>query len=94
VELGYNLQLQKKEDAKIYYDQAIVRLKKPKWSLRYRQFIRKKVLLDYALKSYQIASDLEPKYNFNYQKAYGQLGNTEMMISTFLDESYANPQNS
>jgi hypothetical protein len=29
VELGYNLQLQKKEDdAKIYYDQAIVRLKK------------------------------------------------------------------
>jgi hypothetical protein len=29
-----------------------------------------KVLLDYALKSYQIASDLEPKYNFNYQKAY------------------------
>jgi hypothetical protein len=55
-----------------------------------------KVLLDYALKSYQIASDLEPKYNFNYQKGllYGQLGNTEMMISTFLDESYANPQNS
>jgi hypothetical protein len=42
--------------------------RKPKWSLRYRQFIR--VLLDYALKSYQIASDLEPKYNFNYQKAY------------------------
>jgi hypothetical protein len=31
---------------------------------------REKVLLDYALKSYQIASDLEPKYNFNYQKAY------------------------
>jgi hypothetical protein len=28
----------------------------------------KKVLLDYALKSYQIASDLEPKYNFNYQR--------------------------
>jgi hypothetical protein len=28
----------------------------------------KKVLLDYALKSYQIASDLEAKYNFNYQK--------------------------
>jgi hypothetical protein len=28
VELGYNLQLQKKDDAKIYYDQAIGRLKK------------------------------------------------------------------
>ena len=24
---------------------------------------------------------------------YGQLSNTEMMISTFLDEAYANPQN-
>ena len=48
------------------------------------------------MKSYQIASELEPKHNFNYQKGllYGQLGNTEMMISTFLDESYANPQNS
>jgi hypothetical protein len=45
---------------------------------------------------YQTATDLEAKYNFNYQKGllYGQLGNTEMMISTFLDESYANPQNS
>jgi hypothetical protein len=42
VELGYNLQLQKKEDdAKIYYDQAMVDSRKPKWSL-YRQFIRKK----------------------------------------------------
>jgi hypothetical protein len=60
VELGYNLQLQKKEDdAKIYYDQGLDTQEKPKWSLRYRQFIRK-VLLDYALKSYQIASDLEP----------------------------------
>jgi hypothetical protein len=28
VELGYNLQLQKEDDAKIYYDQAIGRLKK------------------------------------------------------------------
>jgi tetratricopeptide (TPR) repeat protein len=98
VELGYNLQLQKKEDdAKIYYDQAIGRLKKnPNEVYGIASSFEKKVLLDYALKSYQIASDLEPKYNFNYQKGllYGQLGNTEMMISTFLDESYANPQNS
>jgi tetratricopeptide (TPR) repeat protein len=98
VELGYNLQLQKNEDnAKIYYDQAIGRLKKnPNEVYSIASSFEKKVLLDYALKSYQIASDLEPKYNFNYQKGllYGQLGNTEMMISIFLDESYANPQNS
>jgi tetratricopeptide (TPR) repeat protein len=98
VELGYNLQLQKNEDnAKIYYDQAIGRLKKnPNEVYSIASSFEKKVLLDYALRSYQIASDLEPKYNFNYQKGllYGQLGNTEMMISIFLDESYANPQNS
>jgi hypothetical protein len=40
--LGYNLQLQKKEDNKIYYDQGLADSRKPKWSLRYRQFIREK----------------------------------------------------
>jgi tetratricopeptide (TPR) repeat protein len=98
VELGYNFQLQKNEaKAKIYYDQAIDRIKKnPNEVYGIASTFEKKVLLDYALKSYQTATDLEAKYNFNYQKGllYGQLGNTEMMISTFLDESYANPQNS
>ena len=56
----------------------------------------RKVLLDYALKSYQKAVELQPNFNFNYQIGllYGQLGNIEMMISTFLDEAFANPQNS
>jgi tetratricopeptide (TPR) repeat protein len=98
VELGYNFQLQKNEaKAKSYYDQAIDRIKKnPNEVYGIASTFEKKVLLDYALKSYQTATDLEVKYNFNYQKGllYGQLGNTEMMISTFLDESYANPQNS
>jgi tetratricopeptide (TPR) repeat protein len=98
VELGYNFQLQKNEaKAKSYYDQAIDRIKKnPNEVYGIASTFEKKVLLDYALKSYQTATDLEAKYNFNYQKGllYGQLGNTEMMISTFLDESYANPQNS
>ncbi|PKH66869.1 hypothetical protein CXF59_13210 [Flavobacterium sp. ALD4] len=98
VELGYNFQLQKNEaKAKSYYDQAIDRIKKnPNEVYGIASSFEKKVLLDYALKSYQTATDLEVKYNFNYQKGllYGQLGNMEMMISTFLDESYANPQNS
>jgi tetratricopeptide (TPR) repeat protein len=56
----------------------------------------RKVLLEYALKSYQTATALQQNFNFNYQMAllYGQLGKSEMMISTFLDEAYANPQNS
>ncbi|WP_281336913.1 tetratricopeptide repeat protein [Flavobacterium eburneipallidum] len=98
VELGYNYQLQKNEaSAKKHYDQAIDRIKKnPNEVYGIANSFERKVLLDYALKSYQTATSIEPKYNFNYQMAqlYGQLGNTEMMIATFLDEAYANPPNS
>ena len=98
VELGYNFQLQKNEaSAKKHYDEAIERIKKnPSEVYGIANSFERKVLLDYALKSYQTATALQPNFNFNYQIAllYGQLGNTEMMISTFLDEAYANPQNS
>jgi len=98
VELGYNFQLQKNEaSAKKYYDEAIERIKKnPNEVYGIANSFERKVLLDYALKSYQTAMEIAPNFNFNYQIAllYGQLSNTEMMISTFLDEAFANPQNS
>jgi tetratricopeptide (TPR) repeat protein len=98
VELGYNYQLQKDEaSAKKNYDEAIACIKKnPNEVYGIANSFEKKVLLEYALKSYQIATEIEPKYNFRYQMAmlYGQLGNTEMMIANFLDEAYANPLNS
>jgi tetratricopeptide (TPR) repeat protein len=98
VELGYNFQLQKNEaSAKKYYDEAIERIKKnPNEVYGIANSFERKVLLEYALKSYQTAMELAPNFNFNSPIAllYGQLGNTEMMISTFLDEAYANPQNS
>jgi len=98
VELGYNFQLQKNDaKAKIYYEQALERIKKnPNEVYGISNSFERKVLLDYALKSYQTASALEPNFNFNYQIGllYGQLSNMEMMISTFLDEAFANPQNS
>jgi tetratricopeptide (TPR) repeat protein len=98
IELGYNFQLQKNDaKAKNFYDQALERIKKnPNEVYGISNSFEKKVLLDYALKSYQTATELEPNFNFNYQIAllYGQLGNAEMMISTFLNEAYANPQNS
>ena len=97
VELGYNFQLQKNEaSAKKYYDEAIDRIKKnPNEVYGISATFEKKVLLEQALKSYQVALELVPTFNFNYQMAllYGQLGNTEMMISTFLTESFVNPQN-
>ena len=98
VELGYNFQLQKNEaSAKKQYDEAIQRIKNnPNEVYGIANSFERKALLEYALKSYQTATALQPNFNFNYQMAllYGQLGKTEMMISTFLDEAYANPQNS
>lgn len=98
VELGYNFQLQKNDaKAQNYYEQALDRIKKnPNEVYGISNSFEKKVLLEYALKSYQTAATLEPNFNFNYQVGllYGQLGNQEMMISTFLDEAFANPQNS
>lgn len=98
VELGYNFHLQKDDaSAKKFYDQAIERIKKnPNEVYAIENAFERKSLIDYALKSYQTALTIEPQFNFNYQMAqlYGQLGNTEMMIATFLDEAFANPQNS
>lgn len=95
VELGYNFHLQKDDDkAKKYYNQAIDAIRKnPNEVFGIAAVFERRVLLDYALNAYKLGKELEPKFNFNYQVAllYGQLGNTEMMISTFLDEAYANP---
>ncbi len=98
VELGYNFQLQKKEEqAKTYYEQALERIRKnPNEVYGISYSFDKKGLLEYALKTYELAVELQPDFNFNYQIGllYGQLGNQEKMIATFLDEAYANPQNS
>ncbi|NRT14612.1 tetratricopeptide (TPR) repeat protein [Flavobacterium sp. 28A] len=98
VELGFNFQLQKEEaKAKAYYEQAIERIKKNARDVYgVSSAFEKKTLLDYTLKAYETATATEPNYNFNYQKAllFGQLGNTDMMISTLLDEAYATPQSS
>lgn len=98
VELGYNYQLQKNEtEAKKYYEQAIEKIKEnPSHVYAVANTFEKKVLLDYALKAYQLGASLEPRFNFNYQIAviYGQLGNTDLMIEKFLDEAYKNPQSS
>lgn len=97
IELGYNFQLQKNDiKAKEQYDQALEKINKnPNEVYSIASSFEKKVLLEYALKSYKTAADLEPNFNFNYQMAllYGQLGNQEMMTRMFLDESFANPQN-
>ncbi len=96
VELGYNYHLQK-DDAKArsYYDQAIDKIRQnPNDVYGVAGVFESRVLIEYALQAYKLASELEPKFNFNFQMAslYGQSGNSDMMIATFLDESYKNPQ--
>lgn len=95
VELGANFQLKKDEDkARKYFEQALDRVKKnPNEVHAVAGAFERKVLIDYALKAYELAVSLDQKFNFNYQMAllYGQKGNTDMMIEKFLTESYNNP---
>ncbi|WP_374174344.1 tetratricopeptide repeat protein [Flavobacterium tructae] len=97
VELGYNFQLQKNDaKAKSYYEQAIEKIKtNPNDVYGVGNSFEKKVLLEYALRSYQTAMSIQPNYNFNFQigMLYGQLGQTDQMIDLLLTESYKNPQN-
>ena len=97
VELGFNFQLQKnQEKAKKYFDQALDKIKKtPNEVYQVAYAFEKKTLVDYALQAYQIAFELEPKFNFNFQMAllYGQKGDIDMMIEKFITESSNNPQN-
>ncbi|RUT69684.1 tetratricopeptide repeat protein [Flavobacterium cupreum] len=97
VELGYNFQLQKNESkAKNYYDQAIEKIRTNSNDVYgIGNSFEKKVLLEYALKAYQTAMEVQPNYNFNFQigMLYGQLGKTDLMIDLLLTESFKNPQN-
>lgn len=97
VELGYNYQLQKnQEKANKYYNQAIDRIKKNANEVYGIAYVfERKALIDFALLAYQTAVEKEPKLSFNFQMAvlYGQQGNVNQMIDTFLDEAFVNPQN-
>ncbi len=97
VELGYNYQLKKDDaNAKKYYEESLnVIRKNPNEVYNIANAFERKSLIDYALKAYELALTLEPKFNFNYQMGllYGQMGNTDMMIEKFLTEAYTNPQN-
>lgn len=96
VELGYNFKIQQQDEkAQKYFEQALAKIKSnPNEVYGIANSFEKKVLLDYALQAYKTAVQLQPNFNFNYQKGllYGQLGNTDMMISTFLDEAFVHQE--
>lgn len=96
IELGYNYQLQKDDkNAAKNYEKAIDKINEnPSNVYAIAGNFEKKSLLDYALKSYQLAVKLEPKFSFNQQMAvlYGQQGKVDLMIEKFLEEGEKNPQ--
>ena len=96
VELGYNYQLQKNENnTQYYYNQAIDKIKTNAYEVyAIAATFEKKVLLERALQAYEVAEQTQPTLKFNYQKGvlYGQLGNMEKMVETFLDEAYVAQQ--
>ena len=97
VELGYNYQLQKNmAKAEKSYNAAVKAVAdNPSYVYTVANVFEQKVLLDYAIKTYDTASSVNKSMNFDYQLALiqGQLGNTDQMIEKLLSYAYNN-QNS
>ncbi|MFD2908754.1 hypothetical protein ACFSX9_08385 [Flavobacterium ardleyense] len=97
IELGYNFKLQKKEaEAKKQYELALKEVEKePNYAYQIASSFEKKVLLDWAIKTYEIAQKAKPALNFDYQMAMlqGQLGNLDSMLEKLLDYGFKNPEN-
>lgn len=97
IELGYNFQLQnQKEKAIPYYDEALSWVEKDPFSgyIIGRTF-QDNHLLDYALRAYNKAMELNPELNYHAYIAYiyGEKGEVENMFDTYLkmveqDESF------
>lgn len=97
VELGYNFQLQKNiSKAEKQYNLALDEVRKePNYAYQIGNIFEKKVLLDWALKVYDIAQKENPNLNFDYQIALieGQKGNVEGMTDKLLQFSFDKPDN-
>ncbi|MFB9270325.1 MULTISPECIES: tetratricopeptide repeat protein [Flavobacteriaceae] len=89
VELGYNYQLQYKQDsATFFYEKALKSIEKSKNKgyLIGRSF-QKNHLLDYALIAFKKSMEFNPNANFNLQIAaiYGEKADLENMFNTYLN---------
>lgn len=95
VELGYNYQLQNNTaKAEEYYKKAVDELATNiHFASGVAYAFEQKNLLERALQVYDYATAENPQFNFDFQKAriYGQMGNLELMIESFLDYAEKNP---
>ncbi len=94
VDLGYNHQLQGNNlKAEEYYKKAFEAVQENvNQASGVAYSFELKNLLEKALEVYNYATSQNDKLNFEYQKAriYGQLGNVEMMIESYLEYAYKN----
>ena len=84
VELGYNYQLDGHQStANDLYEESLQYIKKnPSYAFMIGRSFRQNHLLDYALKSYKIGKELNPKLNTEISEAqiYGEKGEREKMV--------------
>lgn len=97
VEIGYNYQLQKDmANAQKNYNIALESItENPTNVYNIAQAFEQKVLIEQAVKAYELAVKANPSLNFDYQLALlqGQLGNVGLMIEKLLSYAYNNQQN-
>jgi len=90
VEMGYNYQLQHQMDkATPLYDKALSAIDEiPILSYSIGRAFQKNHLLDYALKTYKKAMELNDNANFNIQIAYihGEKGEIDLMFMAYLNQ--------
>lgn len=95
VEMGYNYQLQNnKEKAEEYYQNAIdASIENVNYSSGIAYAFEQKSLLEKALQVYDTATKQTDRFNFDFQKAriYGQLGDIEKMIDSYLNYAGSTP---
>jgi len=89
IELGHNHALQNApEKAAEYYEKALTKINEnPNFGYSIAFRFQKYSLLDYALKAYSRAMELNPKLDYNYQLAriYGEQGNIDKMYNSYLN---------
>ncbi|MGB5321610.1 tetratricopeptide repeat protein, partial [Lutimonas sp.] len=89
VELGYNYQLNDNlPAAREFYEKSLEYVRKnPSYAFMIGRAFRQNHLLDYALNSYQIAKQINPKLNTEISEAqiYGEKGELDKMFGLYLD---------
>ena len=89
IELGYNYRLQKQpEEAELFYQRALMSIEEnPNYGYGVGFRFQRYALLDYALKAYGRAMELNPELDYNFQMAriYGEQGDVERMFDSYLE---------